>query len=58
MLYTGYLNDRFVGVPFIRIQVQSGNELHSHIVEHGGKFHTPVADGGVRDLDVKGGFED
>lgn len=24
----------------------------------GGKFHAPVADGGVSDLDIKGGLED
>ena len=52
-----YLNDGFIGVPLVRVKIQSWNELYSHVLEHRGEVGTPVADGCVRNLDIHHGMQ-
>ena len=46
------LNDSFIGVPLVRVEIERRNELYGHVLEHGGEVGTPVADGGVGKLDI------
>ena len=49
---TLYLNDGFIGVPLVRVEIERGNELQSDVLEQGCELGTPVADGSVRDQDI------
>jgi hypothetical protein len=57
MLDTCDFDHSFVRVPFVRIEVQQGQELQANIVKQGREFCAPVADSGVRDVDIKGNSE-
>lgn len=46
------LNDSFIGVPVVRVEIERRNELYGHVLEHGGEVGTPVADGSVGHLDI------
>lgn len=52
-----YLNDSFIGVPLVRVEIQRRNELYRNILEHWGKAGTPVANGCVRYPDVHYGTQ-
>lgn len=47
-----YLNDSFIGVPLVRVEIECRNELQSNVLEHGSESCTPVADGCVGHLDI------
>lgn len=47
-----YLNDSFIGVPLVRVEIECRNELYGHVLEHRGEVGTPVTDGRVGHLNV------
>jgi len=47
-----YFNHGFIGVPLVRVEIQRWNELNSDVLKHRGEASTPVADGGVGNLDI------
>ena len=47
-----YLNDGFIGVPLVRVEIERRNELYSDVLVHRGETGTPVADGCVEDLEI------
>lgn len=47
-----YLNDGFIGVPLVRVEIERGNELQSDVLKQGCEVGTPVADGGVGNLNI------
>ena len=49
---TLYLNDGFIGVPLVRVEIERRNELYSDVLVHRGETGTPVADGRVGDLEI------
>lgn len=57
VLYTGNLYNSLVSVPFIRFKVKQWHELYPHIIKHRSKVSAPVADCGMRNRDIKSGFE-
>ena len=50
-----FLNDGFIGVPLVRVEIKRRNELYSNVLKHGSEAGTPVADGRVRYLDIHHG---
>ena len=55
---TLYLDYGFIGMPFIRVEIERRNELYGNVLEHWGEAGTPVADGGVGHLDIHHGPRD
>ena len=47
-----YLNDSFIGVPLVRVEIECRNELYGHVLEHRGEVGTPVTNGSVGYLDI------
>ncbi len=52
-----YLNDRFIGVPLVRVEIERRNELYRNVLEHRGEVGTPVANGRVRYPDIHYGTQ-
>ena len=49
---------RFVCMPFIGIEIQCRNELNGNVLKQRRKAGTPIADGGMGNMDVHGGLQD
>ena len=54
---TPYLNNSFIGVPLVRVEIKRRNELQSDVLEHGSEAGAPVADSCVRYLDIHHGAQ-
>lgn len=52
------LNDCFVGMPFIRVKIESGHQCEAKGIKQGCKVSAPVADGSMRDGDIKSDTKD
>ena len=55
---TLYLNNSFIGVPLVRVEIERRNELYGNVLEHGCELGAPVADGSVGDLDIQNSPQD
>ena len=55
---TLYLYYGFIGMSFIRVEIERRNELYGNVLEHWDEAGTPVADGGVGHLDIHHGPRD
>lgn len=49
---TPYLNNSFIGVPLVRVEIERRNELQSDVLEQGCELGTPIADSGMGDLNI------
>ncbi len=58
MLNSCNFDDRFIGMPLVRIQVKKRHKLYSHIIEQRGKGFTPITDRGMRNIDIKNDSQD
>lgn len=52
------LNDCFVGMPFIRVKIESGHQREAKGIKQGCKVSAPIADGSMRDGDIKSDTKD
>ena len=47
-----YLNNSFISVPLVRVKIEHRNELYRNVLEHRRELGTPVANGGMGDLNI------
>ena len=52
-----YFDHGFIGVPLVRVEIERRNELYGHVLEQRGEIGTPVADGGMGNLDIHHGTQ-
>ena len=52
-----YLNDSFIGVPLVRVEIERRNELYGDVLEHGSEAGTPVTDGRMGYPDIHHGTQ-
>lgn len=57
MLNPCNLDNCFIGMPLIGVKIKQRQEFNPHVIKHRRKSGTPVAYGGVGNLNVKGCFE-
>lgn len=47
-----YLHHGFIGMPFVRVEIERRNELYGNVLDQWGEAGTPVANGCVRNLNI------